>query len=289
MIEAFNHKVNHDSHKELGTQECAVLQYADALQYVSYCNDERYRDYIAPAVKAFWHEVAQPFGSRALHNLDLSHIVGRAMHPNRVAKIPDYGVRDHVVLICTPFFRTIESRLQYETRRHWREEERGCVDASGDHCSPSHDPERRTRERDNKPIAPKPSRACSKSQHKQNVREPQSCSKKWVLSQTPRGGSPRDSSSSRGQKLPTPPRPPRVETSKKTESPPTASKDPMEVARSPPLSWEDRVREEEENKRGTCLLKETPSSVCLPHGWRAATSVTFWWQMRAFSSVIPTS
>ena len=28
MIEAFNHKVNHDSHKELGTQEHAVLQYA---------------------------------------------------------------------------------------------------------------------------------------------------------------------------------------------------------------------------------------------------------------------
>ena len=30
-IEAFNHKVKHDSHKELGTQERAVLQYAHAL------------------------------------------------------------------------------------------------------------------------------------------------------------------------------------------------------------------------------------------------------------------
>ena len=39
VIEAFNHKVNHDSHKELGTQEHAVLQYARMLQYVSYCND----------------------------------------------------------------------------------------------------------------------------------------------------------------------------------------------------------------------------------------------------------
>ena len=58
MIEAFNHKVNHDSHKELGTQERAVLQYAHALQYVSYCNDERYKDHLAPAVKAFWDEVA---------------------------------------------------------------------------------------------------------------------------------------------------------------------------------------------------------------------------------------
>ena len=146
VIEAFNHKVNHDSHKELGTQERAVLQYTHILQYVSCCNDERYRDHIAPAVKAFWDEVAQPFGSRALRNLDLLHIVGRAMHPNHAAKIPDYGVWDHIVLICAPFFRTIESRSQYETRRHRREEECGCIDTSGDHCSPSHDPKRRTRE-----------------------------------------------------------------------------------------------------------------------------------------------
>ena len=83
VIEAFNHKVNHDSHKELGTQECTVLQYARALQYVSYCNDERYKDCLAPVVKAFWNEVAEPFGSRALHNLDLSHVLGKAMHPNR--------------------------------------------------------------------------------------------------------------------------------------------------------------------------------------------------------------
>ena len=77
VIEAFNHKVNHDSHKELGTQEHMVLQYACTLQYVSYCNDERYKDHLAPVVKAFWSEVAEPFGSRALCNLDLSHIVGK--------------------------------------------------------------------------------------------------------------------------------------------------------------------------------------------------------------------
>ena len=76
------------------------------------------RDHIAPVVKAFWDEVAQPFGSRALHNLDLSHIVGKVMCPNRAAKISDYGVQDHVVLICAPFFRGIESRSQYEIRWH---------------------------------------------------------------------------------------------------------------------------------------------------------------------------
>ena len=85
VIEAYNHKVNHNSHKELGTQERAGPTVClCTLQYVSYCNDERYRDHIAPAVKAFWDEVAQPFGSRALRNLDLSRVVGRAMCPNCV-------------------------------------------------------------------------------------------------------------------------------------------------------------------------------------------------------------
>ena len=59
VMEAYNHKVNHDSHKELGPQEHAVLQYACTLQYVS-CNDERYKDHLAPAVKAFWNEVVEP-------------------------------------------------------------------------------------------------------------------------------------------------------------------------------------------------------------------------------------
>ena len=44
ILEAYNHKVNHDTHKELTLQEHAVLQYARTLQYVSYCNDARYRD-----------------------------------------------------------------------------------------------------------------------------------------------------------------------------------------------------------------------------------------------------
>ena len=64
------------------------LQYARTLQYVSYCNDERYRDHIALVVKAFWDEVAQPFGSRALQNLDLSHVVGKAMCPKSCSQNP---------------------------------------------------------------------------------------------------------------------------------------------------------------------------------------------------------
>ena len=238
VIEAFNHKVNHDSHKELGTQERAVLQDARALQYVSYCNDERYKDHLAPAVKAFWDEVTQPFGSRALRNLDLSHVVGKSMHPNRTAKIPDYGVRDHIALVCGPFFGTVEGRSQYEARRHRREEERGHADASGGHPSPSRGPER-ARELDRKAPTTKASRACSKHR---------SCSRKQALSRTLWGRSPRDSSSSWGRKLPTPPQPSRKEMSKRAESPCTAPMDVTEVTQSPPLSWEDRVREEEDEQ-----------------------------------------
>ena len=117
VMEACNHKVNHDTHKELGPQEHVVLQYAHALQYVSFCNDDRYKDHLAPVVKDFWAEVVEPFRSRALHNLDPSHLLGDTMHPNRGAKIPDYGVWDHIAHICAPFSQGVESRSQYEARR----------------------------------------------------------------------------------------------------------------------------------------------------------------------------
>ena len=53
VLEAYNHKVNHNTHKELNTQECTVLQYACALQYISYCNDVRYKDKWVLDVKHF--------------------------------------------------------------------------------------------------------------------------------------------------------------------------------------------------------------------------------------------
>ena len=118
VMEAYNHKVNHDSHKELGPQEHMVLQYACTLQYISFCNDERDKDCLAPVVRAFWTKVVESFRSRALYNLDLSHILGDAMCLNRGAKIPDYGVWDHIVQVCAPFFQGIESQSQYENRQH---------------------------------------------------------------------------------------------------------------------------------------------------------------------------
>ena len=147
-LEAYNHKVSHDTHKELNLQEHAVLQYAHALQYISYCNDARYRDRWAPTVKNFWAEVVKPFGSQALHNLDPSHLLGTVMCLNWGAKIPDYGVRKHIAFICGPFFEGIESRSQNEKRRH-RGEECQCTQmAAGDHQSPSCGPSKRTQERD---------------------------------------------------------------------------------------------------------------------------------------------
>ena len=61
--------------------------------------------------------------------------------------------------------------------------------------------------------------------------------------------------------------------SKKTESPPTASKDPMEVAQSPPLTWEDRVWEEEEEQEG-CLPAERDSQQCPSSSWLEGCNVS---------------
>ena len=145
IIEAYNNKVSHDTHKELNLQECAVLQYACTLQYMSLCNDARYKDHWAPAIKDFWVEVVEPFGSRALHDLDPLQLLGDTMCLNQGAKIPDYGVWEHIAHVCAPFFEGIESRSRYKSRRHqWEEEHRCAQMALGDHHSPSHSPDRRT-------------------------------------------------------------------------------------------------------------------------------------------------
>ena len=158
VIEAFNHKVNHDSHKELGTQEREVLQYACALQYVSYSNNERYKDHLAPVVKAFWDEVAHPLVVE-LSTTWTSHTLWAKQCTRTVwPKFQIMGVQNNVVLICAPFFKGIESHHQYETRWHQQEECRH-IDALGDHHSPSRGPKRRPQGRENKPDAPKPSRA----------------------------------------------------------------------------------------------------------------------------------
>ena len=133
VLKAYNHKVNHDMHKELNMQECTVLQYAHALQYVSYCNDMRYKDKWVLVVKHFWAEVVEPFGSQTVHNLDPSHLLGPAMHPNQGAKIPDYGVCEDVAFICAAFFQGIKSCSQYEKRRQRQEEYQQTEMAAGDH------------------------------------------------------------------------------------------------------------------------------------------------------------
>ena len=101
IMEAYNHKVNHNSHKELGPQEQVVLQYAHTLQYVSFCNDEQYKECLPPVVRAFWTEVVEPFRSRTLHNLDLSHILGNTMRPNRGGQDSRlWGVGPYCASLC---------------------------------------------------------------------------------------------------------------------------------------------------------------------------------------------
>ena len=141
VLEVYNHKVNHNTHKELPMQECTVMQYAWVLQYISFCNNERYRDKLVPAVQHFWEEVVEPFGSRALHNLDPSHLLGDSMLLNHGAKIPDYGVWEHIAFVCMPFFEGIESCSQYKERRKRQEENHQAEFTGGDNhscsCAPS--------------------------------------------------------------------------------------------------------------------------------------------------------
>ena len=76
---------------------------------MNFCNNERYKDRLAPTVQHFWEKVIKPFKSRALCNLDPSHLLGDSMCLNRGAKILDYGVREHIAILCVPFFEGIES------------------------------------------------------------------------------------------------------------------------------------------------------------------------------------
>ena len=54
-----------------------------------------------------------------------------------MAKIPDYGVQEHIAFVCATFFEGIESCSQYE---HKEEEARRALDrtklAAGDHQEP---------------------------------------------------------------------------------------------------------------------------------------------------------
>ena len=138
VLEAYNHKVNHDTHKELSMQEHTVAQYTWALQYTCFCNDEQYDKEIAPTVHHFWDEVVEPFGSKALHDLDPSNFLGSWMHPNCGVKILDYRVWEHIAFICTPFFQRIGSCSQYKQRRKRQEEDPQAELTGGDSRSCSH-------------------------------------------------------------------------------------------------------------------------------------------------------
>ena len=64
----------------------------------------------------------------------------------------------------------------------------------------------------------------------------------------------------------------------------------MEVTQSPPLSWEDRVWEEEDKQeRHSSIGGDSQPCLSSPHLEGCNVSDMSRWQMRAFSSMIPTS
>ena len=239
ILEACNHKVNHDTHKELSMQEHAVVQYAWVLEYTSFCNNEWYNKEIAPTVHHFWDEVVKPFGSKALCNLNPSHLLGSWMHLNCGVKIPDYGVQDHIAFVSAPFFQGIESHSQYKQRRKRWEEDHQAELAGENGCLRSHTPSACGQEWEGQDTEGQEhhSRACSKSAQQD-----------WRGRDG--GEDPSlDSSCSEGCRLPEPPHTswddkPEGTRSDESGSPQTAFKDAMGDTQSSE-SWYEQVVEEE--------------------------------------------
>ena len=301
VLEAYSHKVNHDTHKEITTQECAVVQYAHALQYVSYCNDVRSKNKWAPTVKHIWVEVVKPFGSLALCNLDLSHFLGDVMHPNWGAKIPDYGVMEHIAFVCSAFFKGIESCSQYEQRRKRWEEHQQTKLAAGDHRAPSLSPRKRTQDWDEweSESTEHRSRYCSKSRSRWDIRGQQSQSIRRSGSQPLKNKSSCDSSCLCSWKLPTPPQfswenvlgEPNTP---QTESQQTAFSDTMESNHSSSMSWEDQVQEEEWQKEDSVLgggsrNESSPEPDTPPPAVEGEVPTMFLWLTRASLNMTWTS
>ena len=116
-LKAYNHKVNYYSHKDLSAVECSILQYARVLQYISYKSDDRYYWEIMLTVKCFRVRVILPFENQWLNALPDDEFLQTNMMPNCNCPAPDYGVKNHIAMICVPFFKDIESQDDYE--RMW--------------------------------------------------------------------------------------------------------------------------------------------------------------------------
>ena len=78
--------------------------------------------------------------------MDPAQLLGDYMPPNHGAKIPDYGVCEHIAFICAPFFQGIESWAQYEQRRKRWEKSHQAQLVGGDNRLHSHTPSMRGRE-----------------------------------------------------------------------------------------------------------------------------------------------
>ena len=228
----------------------------------------------APAVEDFWAEVVKPFGSRALHNLDPSHLLGDAMCPNWGAKILDYGVCNHIAHVCAPFFEGIESWSQYENRRcQWEEEHRHTQMASGDHCSLSHGPNRRNPGVGMNEDPRWQNREVSlilNPGRRQGVREWQSHSTRKGTSQTLRGGSPMTCQAPGIKNCLHPLSPPRLKQWKNLRPSRWPSKRPWSLASPLPCPGRTRCTRRRNGQRCDSSTKGSPNSGSPPPligGW----------------------
>ena len=176
VLEAYNHKVNHDTHKKIEPPGACSVTICPVP-----CNMSPTA--MMQGIGTDGHPRSRTSGWTLLSLSEAgpsaiwipSHLLGNAMCPNWGTKILDYGVCDHIAHICAPFFEGIESRSQYENRRHrWEEEHRHTQMTLGDPWSPSCGPNRRTQEWDKQgpKMTKQGGRSCSESRRVQGEVDP---------------------------------------------------------------------------------------------------------------------
>ena len=85
------------------------MQYAKALQYVSYKTDDQYYHQISPPVECFWVRVILPFNNHKLNELMDEEFLADNMISSCSCPAPDYGVKHHITFVYESFFEDVET------------------------------------------------------------------------------------------------------------------------------------------------------------------------------------
>ena len=66
-------------------------------------------------VCSFRARVIEPFKEVQLNDLPDEEFLGQHMDPNCNCPVPNYGMKDHTVFVCTSFFTDTKTKADYDT------------------------------------------------------------------------------------------------------------------------------------------------------------------------------